>query len=184
LINLLDLNCKLANSIYLFYDDHIFLYENENHEIMTGNYAEYEGQKNNINQLKKTLKLSELEEEFEEDTENERSERPSLSNHNRSLELRGMVSESIVFEPESSTPFFNLDTDNNSSFQSNQDQDINEEELERKRQRESLMKASKEMSLLKMMDRSNHYQQNTGGLGNMARSKVIENQLKESLEYK
>lgn len=26
LINLFDLNCKFINSIYLFYDDHIFLY--------------------------------------------------------------------------------------------------------------------------------------------------------------
>lgn len=35
------------------------------------------------------------------------------------------------------------------------------------------MKASKEMSLLKMMDRSTNFQQNTGGLGNIARSKII-----------
>lgn len=35
-----------------------------------------------------------------------------------------------------------------------------------------------------MMDRSMNYQPNSGGLGNIARSKIIENQLKESLEYK
>lgn len=93
MINLFDVNCKLTNSIYLFYDDYIFLFENENHEVLTGLYMENEAQRsNNIIQLKKTLKLSELEEEIEEDTENDRSDRPSLSNHNRSLELRGVVS--------------------------------------------------------------------------------------------
>jgi len=40
LINLLDVNYKLINSIFLFYDDRIFLFENENHEIFVGNYTE------------------------------------------------------------------------------------------------------------------------------------------------
>lgn len=44
------------------------------------------------------------------------------------------------------------------------------------------MKGSKEMSLLKLMDRSLHIQHNTGGLGNIARSKIIENQMKQSIE--
>jgi hypothetical protein len=182
LIDMLDVNCKLSNSIYLFYDDRIFLFQNGNQEILVGLYSENDGQRNNMAQLKKTLKLSELEEEVDEDTENDRSEQPSLSLHNRSLELRGIVSESIVFEPEAPTPFFNLESDNNSSFQSNQE--ANEEELEGRRQRDSLMKASKEMSLLKLMDRSMNFQQNAGGLGNVARSRIIENQLKESLEEK
>ena len=46
------------------------------------------------------------------------------------------------------------------------------------------MKGSKEISLLKMMDRSMHHNQTTGGLGNMIRSKIIENQLKESADYR
>lgn len=61
---------------------------------------------------------------------------------------------------------------------------MNEEELAIKKQRESLMKGSKEMSLLKMMDRSMHQHQANGGLGNMVRSKIIENQLKESADYR
>lgn len=40
------------------------------------------------------------------------------------------------------------------------------------------------MSLLKMMDRSMHQNQANGGLGNMIRSKIIENQLKESSDYR
>lgn len=62
LIELLDVNCKLSNSIYLFYDDHIFLFENENQEVLVGNYHQYEGQRINVTHMKKTLKLSDLEE--------------------------------------------------------------------------------------------------------------------------
>jgi len=52
------------------------------------------------------LPLSELHEEIEEE---EKSLQSMRSSHNRSLELRGTVSESIVFsEQEASTPFFNL----------------------------------------------------------------------------
>jgi hypothetical protein len=47
---------------------------------------------------------------------------------------------------------------------------MNEEDLERRRKS---LKVSKEMSLLKMMDRSMHSYQNPGGLGNMVRSKMI-----------
>lgn len=39
LINVLDVNCKLTNSIFLFYDDRIFLFENENQEVLVGNYT-------------------------------------------------------------------------------------------------------------------------------------------------
>jgi hypothetical protein len=46
------------------------------------------------------------------------------------------------------------------------------------------MKASKEMSLLKMMDRNQPQPQPGAGFGNALKRTMMENQLKESLEMK
>jgi hypothetical protein len=115
LVDFFDLSCKVSNSIFLLHEDKLFLYENRNGETLVGSYSE-----NDVQSTEKERKaqLEELEEQLEEDTENEESRRQSFASHNRSLEFRGVVSESLVFEPEASTPFFNFEQGHNSSFQS------------------------------------------------------------------
>ncbi len=40
LIDFFDLNCRMQGSLFLFYEDRIFIVENEHAEVLVGSYME------------------------------------------------------------------------------------------------------------------------------------------------
>ncbi len=71
---------------------------------MMGCYAENQHQKEN------SFKNPFLPEDSEDKEEDEKQDGPEQQESpNRSLEFRGIVSESVVIDPDTATPFFNFD---------------------------------------------------------------------------
>lgn len=110
LIGFLDLNCKTQDALFLFYEDRIFITEDQQDEVMVGCYLENDTQEPHYPPRQQQEDSDEEEFRMSMSRGRESKERRSGEVHERSIELRGIVGESLMIDPNTMTPFFNENT--------------------------------------------------------------------------